>query len=218
MPSEDQRRRRAYHAPAREAAAARTRAAIVAAARDRFEQLGWTGTTIAGVAAAAGVSSKTVEAGFGTKAALLQAAVEYAIRGDVEVVPMRQRPAVRRMEAAADAKQFLRLHAAHVRTINERSARLARAVEVAAGGDPAVSSLWGRMNENRAFAVRWAASTLLAKRGRRRGLRRADAIASFWVALDWGTYRTLTEHSGLSPAEFERWLRWWYAAAFLDQT
>jgi hypothetical protein len=40
--------------------------------------------------------------------------------------------------------------------------------------------------------------------------------ASFWVALDWGTYRTLTQHAGLDPAGFEHWLRSWYAAAFLE--
>jgi AcrR family transcriptional regulator len=208
--------RRRYRAPAREAAAARTRVAIVTAARDSFEQRGWAGTTMAGIAAVAGVSQKTVEAVFGTKAVLLQAAVDYAVRGDVEPVPIVRRDAVKRMESVADAAGFLRLHAAHLRAINERSARIAWTVEHAAGSDSAVAALWARMNGNRAFGVRWAASTLLAKTGRRRGLRRRDVEASFWVAFDWSTYRTLTQHAGLDADGFERWLRWWYAATFLE--
>jgi AcrR family transcriptional regulator len=217
MAEEKNPARRAYRAPAREAAAARTRAAIVVAARDLFERRGWSGATIAAIGDAAGISQKTVEAVFGTKAALLQAAVDYAIRGDVEPTPIVRREAVKRMERAADAAEFLRLHAAHLRRINERSARIAWTVEHAAGSDPAVAALWREMNENRAHGVDWAASTLLRKRGRKRGLRRRDVEASFWVALDWGTYRTLTEHAGFDANGFERWLRGWYATAFLER-
>ncbi len=60
--------RRAYHAPQRAAAAARTRETIVAAAKEVFERLGWSGATMRGVADQAGVSIKTVEAHYGTKA------------------------------------------------------------------------------------------------------------------------------------------------------
>ena len=50
------------------------------------------------IAGAAGVSQKTVEAVFRTKAAVLRASVQYAIRGDVDPLPMPQRAAVARME------------------------------------------------------------------------------------------------------------------------
>src|SRR3569833_2940870 len=78
--------KRGYHAPRRSAAAAATRAAILSAARDRFERRGWPGTTIAGVAAQAGVSPMTIEAQFGTKAGFFGAAVGDAIRGDALVL------------------------------------------------------------------------------------------------------------------------------------
>jgi hypothetical protein len=165
---------------------------------------------------AAKVSQKTVEAIFGTKAALLQAAVDYAIRGDIEDVPMTRRESVERMEAAVDAPTMLRLHAAHLRAINPRSARMAWTVEQAAAHDPAVGRLWKRMNRNRAFGVRWATETLLGKPGRRPGLRRKQVESAFWVALDWGTYRTLTEQAGLNTAGYEAWLRLYYGAMFLS--
>lgn len=51
----------------------RTRAAIVAAARERFAALGFDGTTVASVAADAGVAEPTVSFHFGSKAGLLVA-------------------------------------------------------------------------------------------------------------------------------------------------
>lgn len=208
---------RAYRAPQREAAAARTRAAIVEAAKRLFEEHGWAGTTIRSIGGAAGVSPKTVEALFGTKAALLRVSVDYAIRGDVDPLPMPRREAVARMEAAPTARAMLDLHASHLRQINQRSSRLASAVEQAAPADPAVATLWRGMNRNRTYAVNWATETLLAKPGRRRGLRRQEARSTFWVALDWNTYRTITEHAALSPDGFERWLRRYYRA-LLEET
>jgi AcrR family transcriptional regulator len=207
--------RRRYDTTTRQAAAAARRLAVAAAALELFERHGWAGTRVADVAARAGVSQKLVEASFRTKARLLEAAVEYAIRGDVEPVPMAQRDRVRKMEAAPDAAAMLRLHAAHLREVNARSARIALVVEQAAAADPAAAAIWRQMNHNRDYAVRWATDTLWKKRGRRPGLTRTRATAAFWVALDWGTYTTLTERAGLDDDGFERWLREYYGAMLL---
>lgn len=188
------------------------------AAKRLFEERGWSGTLVRDVSEAAGASQKTVEALFGTKAALLAAAVDYAIRGDVEAQPVRRRESVARMEAAPDAGAMLRLHAAHLRTINERSARIAWVVEHAAAADPAVAALWRRMDENRSFGVRWATETLLGKPGRKRRLTRKEIEATFWVALDWGTFRTLTTQAGLDAAGFESWVWRYYRATLLAPT
>jgi AcrR family transcriptional regulator len=208
-------RKRTYDASRRREGAARTRAAVATAALQLFEANGWSGTTVHAVAVEAGTSLKTVEAVFGTKAVLLEAAVDLAIRGDLEPVEMVRREAIKEMEAAPDARRMLDLHAAHLRRVNGRSAGIAFVVEQASGGDMAVARLWERMNRNRTFAVGWAAKVLLGKPGRRSGLRRRDVESAFWVALDWGTYRTLTKHAGLSPDAFEAWLRRYYRASFL---
>ena len=206
---------RRYDASKRRAAAEERRLAVVAAARESFEQRGWAAVRVREIAEAAGVSQKLVEAVFGTKAALLQAAVDHAIRGDVDPLPMPRRESVQAMEEAPDAAAMLRLHARHLRLINPRSARIAAVVEQAALADPAVAGLWGQMNRNRRDAVDWATETLLGKRGRRRGLRRPRVAAAFWVALDWGTYRTLTDLAGLDDDGYEEWLRGYYAGLFL---
>src|SRR5947208_17076282 len=92
--------RRGYHAPKREAAATQTHGAIVRAAEQLFEERGWAATTVRSIADRAGVSPKTVEADFGTKAALLEAAVAYAIRGDLDPRPVAEREAIAQVEQA----------------------------------------------------------------------------------------------------------------------
>jgi AcrR family transcriptional regulator len=197
--------KRRYHAPRRLAAAERTREAIAAAGKRQFEEKGWAGTTIRGIAAEAGVSPKTVEAVFGTKASVLQAAVDYAIRGDVDPPGMTERPAIEEMAAAPDAGSMLRLYARHLREVNERSGGIAWAVEHAARTDPIVGELWERMNRNRLGGVRWAVRTLLEKPDAV-GLDPVVAERVIWVALDWGTYRLLAGQAGMDGDEIEAWL------------
>jgi TetR/AcrR family transcriptional regulator, regulator of autoinduction and epiphytic fitness len=207
--------RRGYHSPLRDEQARQTRDAVIQAATETFETHGWAGTTIALTAQRAEVSPKTIEVIFGTKARLLETAVDYAIRGDSGKRPMPKRPTVAEMEAAPDAATMLSLHAAHLRRVNRRSAALAGVVEHAATADPAVAALWRRMNSNRKYAVHWAATTLIAKPGCRTNLAIADAKTTFWVALDWATYRTLTKYAGLTATGYESWLRTYYARQLL---
>ena len=208
---------RRYHAPRRAAAAAQTREAILHAAKDQFEARGWAATTTAAVAAAAAVSPKTVQALFGTKAALLAAAVDYAIAGDVAEVPIIARESTRSVESAPDAAAMLDRHADHTVAINTRSAGLAQVVESAAGSSQLVAGLWEQMTANRRLGARWAATTLLTKPGTRPGLTPEQAERDFVIAIDWGTYRTLTAELGLTPRQVRDWIRNYYQRMFLTQ-
>jgi AcrR family transcriptional regulator len=215
--SEDDNSRRPYDASGRRAAAARTREAIVASAYRRFGDRGWSGTTIRDVAADAAVSPKTVEALFGTKAALLGAAVDFAIRGDAGETPILQRESARRVEHAADAAEMLQLHAAHLRLIVPRSARVVSVVEHAARADESVAQLWRRITRNRRSGVRWASDVYAAKRRARTDLSRVELEAVFWIVVNWATYRTLTELAGLDDDGYEAWVRRYYAATLLER-
>ena len=204
---------RPYRAPLREDGALRTRRLITKAAKETFEKHGWSGATVPSIAERAGVSQSTVEAVFRTKPVLLKAAVDYAIRGDIDPVPVRGREISMQMEAAPDAISMLELHAAHLRGIHGRSAQLAFVVEQAAKSDKRVAALWRQMNENRRDGVEWAARTLLSKHGITH-LRAADVEQTFWVALDWGNYRLLTDHAGLSAQDYEQWILEYYLRMF----
>jgi AcrR family transcriptional regulator len=207
--------KRPYHAPRRVAAAAQTREAILVAAQRHFETYGWAGTTIAAVAAEAQVSPKTIESLFATKAALLTAVVGFAIRGDREDVPMVQREAGQAVEQATDAATMLERHIEHAIPITQRSARIAAVVESAAASDARVSELWQRMTHNRRFGARWAAETLLSKRGVRSDLTIGEAEQFFLIAIDWATYRTLTDELELTTSQIQDWMRRLYQRVFL---
>lgn len=205
--------KRPYQAPLREGGALRTRRLITKAAKAAFEKHGWSGATVPMIAKRAGVSQSTVEAVFGTKAAILKAAVDYSIRGDVDPTPIRGRDISKQIEAASDPISMLELHAVHLRGIHSRSAELAFAVEQAAKGDKSVATLWRTMNENRRDGVEWAARTLLAKPGVKH-LHAADVERTFWVALDWANYRLLTDHAGLTDEEYQAWILDYYLRMF----
>jgi AcrR family transcriptional regulator len=209
------RSKRAYDASRRRAAADRTREAIVVAAKARFEERGWSGTTIAAIAEDARVSPKTVEAVFGTKAALLGEVVDYAIRGDIADTPMLERRVAHEVEQAPDAATLLDRHAAYAVAITARSARVAWVVESAAPSDANVARLWGRMLKNRRFGAGWAATSLLGKSGVRDGLTREEAEVVFLVAIDWGTYRTLATDGGLDAEGVRDWLAQYYRRMLL---
>lgn len=206
---------RPYHAPQRAAAAVRTREAVVAAAKDLFEHLGWSGATMRAVADQAGVSVKTVEALYRTKAELLKTAVDYAIAGDLRPVPILGRESVAAMQAAPDAPTMLGLHAHHVRSISGRAAPIFRVVEQAAPTHPDIARLWAQMSDNRRAGAQWAAATLLAKPDVPPRTSQGYAEDVFWIGIDPGTYRSLTLGRGLSPDDFEAWITNFYTKMLL---
>jgi AcrR family transcriptional regulator len=207
--------KRAYHAPRRAASAARTQDAVVAAAKAAFERLGWSGTTMRGIADQAGVSIKTVEAIYRTKAELLKTAIDYAIAGDLHPVPILARESVAAMNAAPDAPAMLDLHARHTRSISQRAASILWVAEQAAPAHPEVAKVWAQSIANRGTGTRWAATTLLAKPGVPPQVSQRDAEEVFWIAIDNGTYRSLVLGRGLSPAGFEAWIRNFYQRMLL---
>jgi AcrR family transcriptional regulator len=80
---------RAYDNSRREAAARETRRAILTAARDLWLEQGYASTSLAGIAAAAGVSVQTVYAQFQSKRNLLKNVVDVAIVGENGVAARR---------------------------------------------------------------------------------------------------------------------------------
>jgi AcrR family transcriptional regulator len=208
--------KRPYHAPQRAAAAARTREAIMAAAKDVFERLGWPGATMRGVAGQAGVSVKTVEALYRTKAELLKQAIDYAIAGDLRPISILGRESVAAIQAAPDAPAMLDLHAHHhARGISQRAAPILWVAEQAAPTHPDIAKVWAQNCDNRRTGARWAATTLLTKPGVPPHISQRYAEEVFWIAIDPATYRSLTLGRGLSPPGFETWIRNFYGKMLL---
>ncbi|HWD66058.1 MAG TPA: helix-turn-helix domain-containing protein [Solirubrobacteraceae bacterium] len=197
---------RTYVSPLREAGAAATRRQILAAAAEVFEQRGWSGTTLSRVAVHAGVSIKTIQAQFGTKASLLTSTVDFAVRGEPGPESSARRGVVQAIRAAASAPEALALHARMTTEVNARAAGLAAVVEAGVAGEVSLVPLWERMLENMQFGVRWAAETVRAKPGLRRDLTAGAVETVFQIAMAWSTYRTLASTREMSREEIEAWI------------
>jgi AcrR family transcriptional regulator len=191
---------RPYNAPARLASAERTRAAILASAKLTFEDLGWARTTIPAVANGAGVSPKTVEAQFGTKANLLAEVVMSATRPVVDV------EASRHFEQSTSAIAALPSHAKYSTPLVARAAKIAAVVDAAAPTDERVADIARRMRNNRRYGAQWAAKIIMRKPGLAKDLTLEEAERVFLFAIDPGTYRTLTNELELDQDGVREWM------------
>jgi AcrR family transcriptional regulator len=191
---------RSYNAPVRVASTRRTRAAILFSAQQTFEELGWARTTMPAIASGAGVSPKTVEAHFGTKANLLAEVVTTAERVDIDV------EASGHFQQATSAIAALPSYAAYATPVVARTARIAAVVDAAAPTDARVEEIAVRMRNNRRYGAHWAAKIILDKRGLAAGLALEEAERVFLFATEPATYRTLTGEIGLDDDGVREWM------------
>src|SRR6516164_5246900 len=124
-----------YSSQLRAAQARATRRAIVDAAARLFTEHGYGATTVDAIAETAGVSRKTVFTSVGGKTEALKLALDWAIAGDDEPVPMLERPHIKAQMQEPDARQMLASYARHVREVGARTAPLHAVVQAAAGLD-----------------------------------------------------------------------------------
>jgi len=208
---------RRYDAPRRRAAAAQTRRAIAAAAREVFLARGYTGATIAAIAAAAGVSHETVYATFGPKAALFRHLVETALSGTDEPVPALERDIVRQVRAEPDPARILDLFAHTVRQLQERLAPLFEVLRDGARTEPELQAYAAELSARRVEHMRAFIRDLAQKGGLRDDLSIEMAGDVVWVMNAPEFYLLCVRERGWSPAVFERWLADAWKALFLPR-
>ena len=117
--------KRAYASPLREKAAAQTRAAILRVATDLFGQRGYGLVTVADIAAAAGVSPKTVFASAGSKREIMDHII------DAGVAAGRCEEAMRRLLELRTPREVLAALAAGIRFGSESQFTVHEAIRLA---------------------------------------------------------------------------------------
>ena len=188
---------RTYDSTRRAKQAAQTRQEVVDAAIACFTELGWAGTTIATVAERAGVSAETIYKSFGSKKQLLRAAMDASIVGDVEEVPLAERPEYQRLRQGT-FEERAKAGVALTRTIHERSAHVWRAVVEAATSDPEMDASKRELEANRRIEV---ARSIELITGEVPDTATLD-IAS--VLLSPEAYLKFTEDGGLTARQYEK--------------
>lgn len=196
---------RGYRSAAREEQARITRRRVVKAASARFLVRGYAGTTIRSIAAAAGVSVPTVELLFGTKAALLKAAIDVAIVGDDEPVPVLQRDWTAAALAAQNAEQFLAIGAGVIAAAQSRSAGLVLAVFEGSNHEPGLATLAAQMTRQRTGTATWLVTALSTKATLRAGTEVYEAVDTLWILMDPAIYHRLVQQRGWSTERYRDW-------------
>src|SRR3954454_21956454 len=127
--------KRRYDSPARAQAALETRRRTRAPAAELFVASGYATTSMKAIAAAAGVSERTVFLVFPTKAALLGECIRVAVRGDDDATPLLARDRVRAV-LEAPPERMIALLADMSADLLKRAARLLAAGESVGPEDP----------------------------------------------------------------------------------
>ncbi len=198
--------RRPYDSPRRREQAAGTRELILNAAQRLFERDGYAATSVAAIAAAAGVALKTVYLNFEGKPGLLRAVWHRALRGEQDAVPVGEQDWFREAIDEPDPCRRLLLTARNSRLVKERAAAVMEAIRAAAPGDPEIGALWNRIQADFHDNQRTIVESL-ANDGALAPELDLDAAADTLWALNQPTlYQLLTSERGWTPDRYEQWL------------
>ena len=141
----------------------------------------------------------------GGNAALLKLALDWALVGDDEPVPMSGRPVIAEMEQLTDPRALVARWAQFVAELEERAAPLATVLVVAADADPEASGVHAVSERNRLGAAEFVVARLAATDGLRPGLTER-AVAAALVFMDPAVHRTLVREHGWTRHEYVDWL------------
>lgn len=197
--------RRPYRSSRRQAQARQTRRRVLEGATAVFLERGYGAATIPAVAGAAGVSVATVEALFGTKARLLKAAIDVAIAGDDEPVPVLDRPWTAAAREAVTVGEFLSVVAGVLAAAQARSSGLVLAVFEGAAADPELAELAERMSDQRAATAKWIVDGVTRLAPLRQDCGDQQAIDTVWVLMDPAVFDRLTRRRHWSVEDYQRW-------------
>ncbi len=196
--------KRRYDTTARRQAAARTRAAVLDAARGLFSERGYAATSMAAIASRAGVALDTVYASAGRKPELARLLIETAISGTDQAVPAEQRDYVQAIRATPDAGTKIAIYAAAVTAIAPRLALVLGIIQQAAPAEPELAQLWDQIAERRAANMRRFVADLASVHPLR--LDPGQAADIVWATNATELYQLLVGQRGWSPQRYERFL------------
>jgi AcrR family transcriptional regulator len=197
--------KRRYDSTRRREQAAVTRREILEAAQRLFEEHGYAATTMAAIAAEAGVALKTVYVAFETKSGLLRSLWHLLLRGDEADAPVGERRWYREVLDEPDPERQLRLLAQASRMIKTRAAALMAVIRSAAPLDPEIAALWSRIQSDFYDHQGAIVKELHRKKALRPGLGVARATDILWTLNHPDLWQLLVVARGWTPAAYERW-------------
>jgi AcrR family transcriptional regulator len=196
--------KRPYDSPRRREQAAATRREILEAAHRLFEQYGYGATTMAAIAAEAGVAVKTVYLAFETKSGVLRALWNLRIRAGLDEIPIAQQQWYREILEAKDPEQQLRLNARVSRAAKLRVAAVLGVIHAAAPLDPDIAALSDRIHSEYHANQRVIVESLNEKKALRPELDLDHAADILWAINHPNVWELLVRERGWSPEQYEQ--------------
>jgi AcrR family transcriptional regulator len=206
---------RPYRSTHRAGQAAQTRAAILDAADGLFRSKGWTATTIALIAAEAGVSAETVYSGFGNKRTILRTLVIAAVRRDAPGVPLAQQAGPMAVVAESDPVKLLGHFVHDIAEVLSRVAPLMAVVRSGSAAEPELASLYSELHEGRRKNLLAVAEALARTGGLRPDLTAMAALDTIWRLASPELFTLMHGVEGTSAEAFGVWLEDTLAHALL---
>lgn len=200
---------RAYRSPVRERRAAQTRSRVLDAAADGFTRRGFAGTTLAGIAAEAGVSIDSVVA-VGSKSFLLLESFRRRYAGDGGWRSILDQPTIQEMFALTDREQALDAITDFLATGHRASADLWFVVRATALFEPVVAEgiaeLLELKRQSFAVTVDWLIEVGLVPAVTSEAERQSLA-ANVNVLMSAETYVLATTDWQYSDEDYRQWVR-----------
>ena len=206
---------RSYDASGRQAQARQSRRAVLDAAHRLFLERGYATTTVAEVAASAGVSVETVYKAFTNKPGLVKAVFDVLVVGDDEEVPMLQRDFVRRNMAEPDPRRKLADYGDHLAVTAPRISPILLVVRAAAGSDVGAAAVWEQLQAERLTGMTVFAKHLHDGGYLRDGVSKNEARDVLWTHNSVELWDLLVAQRGWSNQRFGRWVGHQLVAALL---
>jgi AcrR family transcriptional regulator len=197
---------RSYESPLRQEQAAATRRRILDAAQELFERDGYAATSMAAIAAAAGVSLKTVYLAFETKSGVLRALWHLLLRGEQDAVPVGEQDWYQAVLEEPDPERQLRLNMRNSLMVKTRAGAMLEVIRDAASTDPDIGALWARIQVEFHDNQRAVVQSIADKGALSRDLDVVAAADVLWALNHPNLYALLVGERGWSAERYERWL------------
>jgi len=166
---------------------------------------GYMGTTMADIAAEAGVAVQTVYFTYHNKPAVLRAVWAFAVKGDHQPGSPIERPWFAAMAEEPDHERALAIFVDATTEIFRRAMPLA-SVFTALGDDPEIADFYQLTGRLQRDGYRVVVDALARKRHLRPGLSPDDATTILLVLLGIEVYRSILEDHGWPEQKWRSWV------------
>jgi AcrR family transcriptional regulator len=197
---------RRYDVRGRRAAAEENRRTITDSARRLFLELGYSATTMAAIAKAAGVSHETVYATIGPKPVVFRHLVETALSGTDEPIPPLERDYAKQVMAEPNPGRLIEIYSRAMCATQERLAPLFDVLMHGAKTSPQLRSYHRELVKRRAHYTRLIAEHLAEIGGLREDVPTGVAADVLFAFNSSEFFLLFVRDRGWQPEFFGRWL------------